>query len=164
MLDKKLLQELEEYIKEHLLLESVVFYSPIMEEENLEKESIFHIEIDDFIKNHQKPPLHRLLFEFIDKKGLSDPQVYKRAGIDRKLFSKIRSKPDYRPGKSTIIALALALELNKEEIDELLESGGFSLSESDTSDLVITFCLEKKIYDVFQVNEYLDYFSQKTLV
>lgn len=164
MLDKKLLLELEEYIKEHLLLESVVFYSPIMEEENLEKESIFHIEIDDFIKNHQKPPLHRLLFEFIDKKGLRDPQVYKRAGIDRKLFSKIRSKPDYRPGKSTIIALALALELNKEEIDELLESGGFSLSESDTSDLVIKFCLEKKIYDVFQVNEYLDYFSQKTLV
>jgi hypothetical protein len=131
-------------------------------EENL-YEDLHYMELDDFIKNNRKATLQKVLFGFIDKKGVSDPDVYKRAGVDRKLFSKIRSNPEYRPSKNTIIALAFGLELDEEEFDQLLESGGYSLSESDTSDLVIKFCLEKKIYDVFQVNEYLDYFSQKTL-
>jgi hypothetical protein len=162
MLDKKLLSELEQYINEHLFLELVICKSSEPMEENL-YEDLHYMELDDFIKNNRKATLQKVLFGFIDKKGVSDPDVYKRAGVDRKLFSKIRSNPEYRPSKNTIIALAFGLELNEEEFDQLLESGGYSLSESDTSDLVIKFCLEKKIYDVFQVNEYLDYFSQKTL-
>lgn len=161
MLDQKILLELQEYIEQHLIYESSFKYSECMEQE-LILDSI-HFELDDYIKNNKKPTLQEVLFRFIDKKEMKDPEVYKKAGIDRKLFSKIRSASDYRPGKNTIIALALALELNEEEFDELLESGGYSLSESDTSDLVIKFCLEKKIYDVMQVNECLDYFSMKTL-
>ncbi|WNB91767.1 hypothetical protein [Bacillus sp. NEB1478] len=161
MLDQKILLELQEYIEQHLIYESSLKYSEYMEQE-LILDSI-HFELDDYIKNNKKPTLQEVLFRFIDKKEMKDPEVYKKAGIDRKLFSKIRSTSDYRPGKNTIIALALALELNEEEFDELLESGGYSLSESDTSDLVIKFCLEKKIYDVMQVNECLDYFSMKTL-
>jgi hypothetical protein len=131
-------------------------------EQELILESI-HFELDEFVNNHRKKTLQELLFSFIDKREVKDSYVYKKAGIDRKLFSKIRSSSDYRPSKNTIIALALALELNEDEFDELLESGGYSLSDSDTSDLVIKFCLEKKIYDVMQVNECLDYFSMKTL-
>jgi hypothetical protein len=161
MLDQKIIKELEAYINEHLIIELQAFkYSEMMDESI---QDILHIELDDFIKNNRKPTLQQVLFGFIDNKGASDTEVYKRAGIDRKHFSKIRSYPDYRPKKSTVIALALALKLDEEEFDRLLESGGYSLSESDTTDLVIKFCLEKKIYDVYQVNNYLDYFSQKTL-
>jgi hypothetical protein len=161
MLDQKIIKEIEAYINGHLIIElQACKYSEMMEESI---QDVLHIELDDFIKNNRKPTLQQVLFGFIDKKGASDTEVYKRAGIDRKHFSKIRSKPDYRPKKSTVIALALALELNEEDFDHLIESAGYSLSENDTSDLVIKFCLEKKIYDVYQVNNYLDYFSQKTL-
>ena len=104
------------------------------------------------------------MFSLIDKKGASDPDIYKKAGIDRRHFSKIRSNPDYRPVKNTVIALALALELNKKETDKFLSSAGYSLSDSDTFDLVIQFCVEKKIYDIHDVNQALDYFSLKPLI
>lgn len=97
------------------------------------------------------------------RNGASDTEIYKRAGMDRKHFSKIRSNSSYRPGKTTIIALALALQLNKKETDKLLSSAGYLLSNSDTGDLVIQFCLEKKIYDIDQVNQALDYLSLKPL-
>jgi hypothetical protein len=159
MLDQKIINELEAYINNHLIfeLQESMYYT------DMKAESL-HIELDAFIKNNQKPTLQEVLFHFIDQKGVSDIEVYKNAGIDRKHFSKIRSKPDYRPKKSTVIALGLGLKLDEEEFEQLLESAGYSLSDSETADLVIKFCLEKKIYDVFQVNEYLDYFSQKTLV
>lgn len=103
------------------------------------------------------------LFSFIDKKGYTDAEVYKKACIDRRLFSKIRSNPNYRLGKNTADALAIALELTKKETEKLLSSAGFSLSENDTFDLVIQFCLEKKIYNIDHVNQALDYFSLKPL-
>jgi hypothetical protein len=159
MLDQKIIKELEAYINDHLIFElkESMYYT------DMKAESL-HIELDEFIKNNQKPTLQEVLFRFIDQKGVSDSDVYKNAGIDRKHFSKIRSKPDYRPKKSTVIALALGLKLDEEEFEHLLESAGYSLSDSETADLVIKFCLDKGIYDVIQVNEYLDYFSQKTLV
>jgi hypothetical protein len=162
MLDHKLLAELELFIQEHQIIESAVCQSSIewLDESVLED---IHGELDDFIRNNRKPTLQEVLFRFIDKKGITDAEVYKSAGLDRKHFSKIRSKPDYRPKKSTIFALALGLELNKEDTEELLGSAGYSLSESETSDLVIKFCLDKHIYDVNQVNEYLVYFSEKPL-
>ena len=159
MLDQTIIKELETYINDHLIyeLQESMYYT------DMKAESL-HIELDDFIKNNQKPTLQEVLFRFIDQKGVSDSEVYKNAGIDRKHFSKIRSKSDYRPKKSTVIALGLGLKLDEEEFEQLLESGGYSLSDSETADLVIKFCLDKGIYDVIQVNEYLDYFSQKTLV
>lgn len=76
----------------------------------------------------------------------------KKAGLDRKLFSKIRSNPNYRPRKQTIIALALALELNINEADELLQAAGYSLSQSQTFDLVIEYCIKNQIYNIHDVN------------
>jgi hypothetical protein len=122
------------------------------------------IEMDDYIKKTRQPTFRQVLFSFIDKKGARDSDIYKIAGIDRRHFSKIRSNPDYRPGKKPVVALAIALELNKKETDKLLSAAGYSLSESDTFDLVIQFCLEKKIYDIHDVNQALDYFSLKPLI
>jgi hypothetical protein len=164
MLDKRMLEELQEFLDSHLyqsmksdILEAShsIYYSL--------SESLKQSEIEDFIKVNRKPTLQKVLFDFIDKKATTDADVYKKAGIDRKHFSKIRSNPNYHPGKNTIIALALALELTKKETNKLLSSGGYSLSESDTSDLIIQFCLEKKIYDIDYVNKTLDYFSLKPL-
>jgi hypothetical protein len=162
MLDQKILLELKKYIEDHLILEfRSIQYSECIEQE-LILESI-HFEMDEFINNSRKKSFQEMLFGHIDKKELKDSHVYKKAGVDRKLFSKIRSIADYRPKKNTVIALALALELDADDFDELLESCGYSLSDSDTSDLVIKFCLKKKMYDVMQVNECLDYFSMKPL-
>lgn len=162
MLDKKILQELQEYIDQNMVL---VLYEKSAEPiEDFVLESISPLEIETFIEKKRKPTLKKVLFDFIDKTGASsDAEIYKKAGIDRKHFSKIRSNPQYRPSKNTVIALALALELNKKETDKLLSSAGYSLSDSETSDLVIQFCIERNIYDIHQVNYALDYFSQKPL-
>ncbi|CEG25766.1 hypothetical protein [Bacillus sp. B-jedd] len=165
MLDQRILNELEDYINEHLelvVLERAI-YSPEMSEPELISESLSHMEIEKFIKEKREPVLRDVLFNFIDRKGATDADIYKKALIDRRHFSKIRSNPDYRPGKNTVISLALALELNKKETGKLLGSAGYSLSNSDMSDLVILFCLERKIYDIDQVNMALEYFSQKPL-
>lgn len=164
MLDKKILLELEDYIQLHTNnLEMVMYKSSEVIENKILQESIQQIELENFITKHRKPAFKQILFHYIDKKGLTDPEIYKKAGIDRKHFSKIRTNSDYHPSKMTIIALALALELNTIEMEELLSSGGFSLSESDTFDLVIQFCIEKGIYDIFDVNQALEYFSLKPL-
>lgn len=165
MLDQKIFIELEKYITDHLALQILEesHHSYKSFEPKIILESISPIEIKEFIEEKRKPILREALFNFIDKKGVSDADIYKKAQIDRRLFSKIRSNPEYRPGKNTVIALALALELDKKETGKLLSSAGYSLSDSDTSDLVIQFCIEKKIYDIYQVNEALEYFSLKPL-
>jgi hypothetical protein len=164
MLDKRMLAELQEFLDIHLyrMVKSNIKEAPDFIEYNL-SESLQQSEIEDFIKMNRKPTLQKVLFDFIDKKASNDSEVYKKAGIDRKHFSKIRSNANYRPGKNTIIALALALELNKKETDKLLSSAGYSLSDSDTTDLIIQFCLEKKLYDIDYINQTLDYFSLKPL-
>jgi hypothetical protein len=160
MLDSRILEELQDYIQNHLVMLSF----EVCEVNNYKESDVLQsFELEDFIKNNRKPTLQEVLFGFIDQKGVSDPDIYKKAGMDRKHFSKIRSNPNYRPGKNTIITLAIALELNKKETDKLLSSAGYSLSSSDTYDLVIQFCLEKKIYNILYVNEALDYFSLKPL-
>ncbi|WP_206812547.1 hypothetical protein [Paradesulfitobacterium ferrireducens] len=75
----------------------------------------------------------------------------------------MRSDPEYSPGKNTAIALAIALELNKKQTEKLLGAASYSLYESDTFDLVIQFCLDKKKYDLNDINQALDYFSLKPL-
>jgi len=163
LLNKQTLNELEEYIQSHLVLENMVLSEELRTlEYSLQAES-FTIDMEDFIKNHRQPTLNQVLFRFIDKKGVSDAEIYKKAGIDRRLFSKIRSNPDYRPGKNTTIALALALQLDKKDTASLMSSAGYSLSDSNTSDLIIQYCLENNIYDMYSVNLALDHFNQKPL-
>lgn len=103
------------------------------------------------------------LLSYIDLSGVSDSEIYKKAGIDRRHFSKIRSNREYQPGKQTVMALCLALKLKLEQMEELLKLAGFSLSNSDTGDLIIRFCVEKGKYDLMEVNEALEYFGAKVL-
>ena len=97
----------------------------------------------------------RALLRLIDEKGMTDVECYKRANISRKLFSKIRSDPQYRPSKTTAVAFALALELTLSETQSLLSRAGFTLSRSYLSDVIIEYCLREGIYNVLTVNELL---------
>lgn len=103
------------------------------------------------------------LFMLIDRRGLTDPEVYKKANIDRKLFSKIRNNIDYAPSKRTAVALAIALELSLDETKDLLMKAGYALSPSSTFDKIIEYCIEEGEYDVHTINIYLFDFDQPIL-
>ena len=100
-----------------------------------------------------------MLLRKIDEKGMTDAQCYKKANVDRKLFNKIKNNHDYKPGKTTVLAFAVALEMNLEEAKELLEKAGFALSHSSKLDIVVEYFLLLQDYDVLEINQVLFQFD-----
>lgn len=105
----------------------------------------------------------QMLLRLIDKKDLKDSDVYKRANIDRRLFSKIRADEDYVPSRKTAISFCLALQLDLDETKKLLATAGYALSASSRFDLIIMYLIETKEYNVHFANIVLDDYGEGTL-
>ena len=118
--------------------------------------------IDEMIKKRGET-FQQHLFRLIDRKDLEDVKVYKKANIDRKLFSKIKSNVDYRPSKATAIAFAIALELNLDDTLDLIGRAGYTLSMANTADIIIRHCIDEEEYNINDINCVLFKYGQPTL-
>ncbi|UXH45105.1 hypothetical protein N5C46_03285 [Rossellomorea vietnamensis] len=151
MLSEQILKELLDFVDSGRDLR---IYD-IHKEEFILSDAVYASELEEFIEMNHSASFSERLFQHIDERGVTDASVYKKAGVDRKLFSKIRSIPDYKPSKRTVVALCLSMKLSEKDTVEMLNAAGFSLSNNDRFDLVIQFCLEKEIHDVDEVNQAL---------
>lgn len=115
--------------------------------------------IDDLMAQMEETFSQRLL-RMIDERDLKDSEVYTKANVDRRHFSKIRKDVNYTPNKKTVLAFAIALELSLDEAKDLLASAGYALSRSSKMDIIVAYFLQNKIYDMFEINDVLYAYGQ----
>ena len=150
MLTKELLKQLDLYVKQNL--REYPHICARIDFEALEKEL-----------RRIKETFPQYLLNFIAERGLDEVEVYKRANLDRRFFSKLRREKGYMPSKRTLIAIAFGLELSLDEAEDLLDRAGYSFSPYDTEDVIAKFFFEQGIHDLFEVNEALDRYGCKIL-
>lgn len=155
----KLKKGLLEYLAKNLEPEPVYFESAAeiryLKQRFPHKAQSFDACSMEYTPSIEEPkPFSHFLFQVIDAKKLNDVDVYKKAQIDRKLFSKMKDA-DYRPSKETVFKLILGMELTLGEAKEFLENVGFAFSRASKTDLVVKYCIEEKMFDLFTVNALL---------
>lgn len=114
----------------------------------------------DHLMSQMEETFSQRLLRMIHERGMTDSEVYTRAYIDRRHFSKIRKDVNYVPNKKTVLAFTIALELSLDEAKDLLGSAGFALSRSSKTDIIIAYFLQNKIYDMFEINDVLYAYDQ----
>ena len=152
VLNRVLVRKIEKYINEKYESNDIVsYFSP--------QPSFIGEELIDFTKSVKKT-FSEILLIMIDERKLTDVEVYKKANIDRKHFSKMRNK-NYHPRKSTVIKLIFAMQLDMDEAEELLKSAGYALSTGDLRDVIIMYFIENGEYDLTIINKALEYYEQE---
>ena len=164
----------DHYIDEHMpprrsrimeksdnLVYDEAFYEP-MRNETMAPVKPKKKSLDDVI-SHLDETFSETLLRIIDERGLKDPEVYKKANVTKQTFSKIRNNSQYNPTKQTVLAFAIALQLNLDEAKDLLLKSGYALSNSNRFDLLMSFFFESKNYNIYEINAVLFEYDQNLL-
>ena len=162
MIDEKVIEELREYIKDHYIPlygsegHSLVATSSFAKAVKAKPFRNISNEASEYIKKNRKPGgFSYALDQKRKEKGLSPAELYKKANVDRRQYSKYMGPEKKHPSINTVISFALALHLKRAEFDEFLQTAGYSLSHGSSRDVCIMYCLEKGIYDIDEANALL---------